>query len=232
MPLKQISDNIRQLGWKNGLLYLAHRALSALSGERARIIRYYLVAQPVPEGITSKLRNSTSTEIAFINQNDPLTASFPRPPDVIAKRFADGNLCLAASSHEQFIGFLWIARERYAEDEVRCLYHLDDPQLSAWDFDVYVAPDYRIGRTFARLWEAANEHLSSQGVKWSISRISAFNPGSLQAHTKLGMRLLFSATFLCLGPVQIMTIGKKPYIYISLSSRSTPILKIATPDRR
>lgn len=230
MPLKRISHNIRHLGWINGSLYLAHRAVSALSGERVRIVRYYLVAQPVPELITSNLRNSTTIKVAFINQDDPLTASFPRPAHVIAKRFADKDLCIAASAGERFIGFLWIARERYAEDEVRCLYHLDDPQRSAWDYDVYVEPDYRTGRTFARLWAAANQHLSTNGVKWSFSRISAFNPGSLQAHSRLGISMLFSATFLCLGRLQLMAAGKPPYLSVSLSMRSAPKLRLKAPQ--
>ena len=44
------------------------------------------------------------------------------------------------------------------------------------------------------LWGKANQHLRNEGVEWSFSRISAFNPGSLHAHSKLGIRILFSAS--------------------------------------
>jgi hypothetical protein len=231
MPLKRITDNVRQLGWTNGLLYLAHRALSALSGGRARIVRYYLVAQPVLERSPNNLRPSAGNPVTFVSPDDPLTASFPRPPGVIARRFANNDLCIAARSGERFAGFLWIARGRYAEDEVRCLYHLADARSSAWDYDVYVEPDFRIGRTFARLWDKANQYLRSEGVEWSFSRISAFNPGSLQAHGKLGIRVLFSASFLCLGPMQVMIAGYRPYVHVSLSARSGPTLQLSIPEK-
>lgn len=225
----RIAETLRQLGWGNGLLYLGSRVLERLSAGRARIVRYYLVAQPVPRRPEPSCRPSARDPIAFVEAADPLAGSFPRPPQVIARRFRDGDRCLMARSGDRFTGFLWLARGAYEEDEVRCRYELVDPATCVWDYDVYVEPEFRVGRTFARLWDAANRHLADGGVRWSFSRISAFNPGSLQAHGRMGLERLFSATFLCLGSVQIALIGAAPYLHLSLSPRSRPTLQLAPP---
>jgi hypothetical protein len=229
MRLFRIVENIRQLGWTNGLLYLAARALEQLSAGHVRIIRYYLVAQPIPALAEPTCRPSSRTPITFVEATDPLTQAFPRPPHVIARRFRDGNHCLVARSGDRFTGFLWLARDGYDEDEVRCRYELVRPAECVWDYDVYVEPDFRIGRTFARLWDTANRHLADTGVRWSFSRISAFNLASLQAHCRLGLQRLFSATFICLGNVQLALIGAAPYIHLSLSSQSRPALQLRPP---
>ncbi len=229
MPLKRISETLAQLGWLNGSLYLAHRALSRLSAERARIVRYYLVAQPIGADSMPALAPSSNSPVHFIDAAHPLVAAFPRPPAVIARRFAQHDQCLLAQSGGRFAGFLWIARGHYEEDEVRCRYELARPDLSVWDYDVYVEPEFRLGRSFARLWSTANASLREQGVRWTFSRISAFNPNSLKAHRHLDLRLLFGATFICLGPLQIMIAGAAPYLHVSLGAASRPSLRLDTP---
>ena len=161
--------------------------------------------------------------------NDPIVARFPRPRQVIAKRFADGTTCLVAEAKERFAGFLWLAHGGYDEDEVRCRYEFASPEQSVWDFDVYVEPEFRIGRTFSRLWDEANRRLAAQGVRWSYSRISAFNPHSLSVHGRMGARKLFSATFLCIGQVQITLAGNAPYLHFGLSNTSRPQLILSPP---
>lgn len=229
MPLKRLAAGVSSLGWINGLLYLAGRALQRASGGRACLIRYILVAQPVPPGGTAQCRASAHHPIRAVGPDDPLVRQFPRPSKVIERRFRIGAQCFAAQADHRFTGFLWLARGYYDEDEVRCRYELTRPDLAAWDFDVYVAPDFRLGRTFARLWGAANAHLAEQGVQWSFSRISAFNPGSFASHVRLGIRPLYSATFLRLGRAQIAFIGAAPYLHVSMSPSSRPILRLAPP---
>lgn len=227
MPLKRIRNNLIQLGTLNGSLYLLDYALRKLSAGRAYIKRYYLVAQPVQD--RPACRPSTKNPVVFLEPGSPLALSFPRPPEIIAKRINDGAHCFVALSGEEFAGFLWLAFNAYDEDEVRCRYELADPQHCVWDYDVHVEPKYRIGRTFARLWDSANAHLSRHGVSWSISRISAFNPASLAAHGRLGIRTLFSANFLCLGPIQITIISAAPWFHVSLSPSSRPCVRLQAP---
>lgn len=214
----------RQLGAWNAALYLLSRVLETASYGHVRLIKYYIVAQPITQG--TALRPDPKTTLAFTREGDPLTQHFPRPRSVIARRYADGAQCITATVNGQFAGFLWWQHDRYEEDEVRCTYVLEQPQRCVWDYDVYVEPQFRFGRTLARLWEAANDHLAGHGVQWSYSRISAFNAASLQTHARLGMRACRSATFWLLGPLQIGCQSSAPFLHVSLSERQRPQMRL------
>lgn len=215
------------MGAWDGALYLSSRVLAQLSGGRVRLIKYYIVAQPV--AAAPPLRNDPNTVLRFAGADDPLVGCFPRPPEVIARRYRHGSRCLAALVKGEFAGFLWWQHGAYEEDEVRCLYVLADPEHSVWDYDVHVEPHFRLGRTLARLWQTANEHLQAQGIGWSFSRISAFNPASLRSHARLGMRPHQCATFLAIGRLQLSWFGSPPFFHLSLSPRSTPTLRLVAP---
>lgn len=229
MSWRAVGENIRTLGVLNGLLYLSHRALFRLTGERARVVRYYLVAQPVSSEPGRAIRTTRSSPVRQVDQNDPVVALFPRPPAVIEQRFASGSMCLVADVRDRFAGFIWLAFNGYDEDEVRCRYDFADPAHSVWDYDVYVEPEFRMGRTFSRLWDAANRELVTRGVRWTFSRISAFNAASMAAHRRMGMRRLFSATFFCVGPLQLAFLGTAPFLHLSLSERFRPVLMLPPP---
>ncbi|HEY8351300.1 MAG TPA: hypothetical protein VIK87_02045, partial [Sphingomonadales bacterium] len=100
-------------------------------------------------------------------------------------------------------------------------------QETAWDFDVYVAPEHRMGRTFARLWAAANEYLRARGVRWSLSRISGYNPASFNSHKRLGARVIGRASFLRIGNWQLMWSNRAPYLH--LSRKAQPRLRVRAP---
>lgn len=223
MALSKIFATIRQFGLLDGALYALAKTLAVLSHKKVRLVRYYFIAQPVPPKGGSALRPSPKSHVALAAQSDPVAASFPRPIPVIQKRFQEGNICFVATVNERFAGFLWLALDHYDEDEVRCRYRLTPPECS-WDFDVYVEPEFRLGRTLARLWEAANEHLAARGVRWSFSQISSFNPDSLRAHARLGGKKVGSASFLCLGDIQITLATVKPFLHISSAPGNRVIL--------
>lgn len=227
MPLQRIRNTFSQLGAFDGSLYFLDYTLRKISGNRAYLIRYYLVAQPVrPE---ASCRASLKNPVTPLDRCDPLLPLFPRPPNVIARRLRDNSLCFLARSGDEFAGFLWLAFNAYDEDEVRCRYELADAATCVWDYDVHVEPKHRIGRTFARLWDAANAHLTQKGIHWSMSRISAFNPASLAAHGRLGIHRLHSASFLCMGPLQISVISAAPWFHVSISDKSRPTIRLAPP---
>jgi hypothetical protein len=229
MPIGKISSTIRQLGWIEGGVYFLSRGLSALTLGHARLVRYHFVAQPIPAECGAGVRPSPKSSIAFVAASDPLVASFPRPSAVIKKRFADGSACLVAKAGEKFAGFLWFVKGQYEEDEVRCLYQLLRPEESVFDFDVYVEPEFRYGRTFARLWGAANAHLAADGVHWSFSRIATSNTESIRSHARLGIQKLFTANFLCLGKLQITIANVDPFVHLSFSPSSRPSLGLLPP---
>lgn len=223
-----IADAVSSLGWLDGPLYLVAQALERSTGGRVRLVRYHVVAQPIALP-TAPLRPDANTVIRAALPGDPLADTFPRPPAVIAGRFASGAGCLVAEVKQRFAGFLWWRRGRYEEDEVRCTFVLDQPASSAWDFDVYVDPAYRHGRTMARLWQAANERLADEGVRWTCSRISAFNAASLASHARLGARRLQRASFLVVGPWQLAVFSGRPFLHLSFGPSQVPRLPVVTP---
>lgn len=200
-------------------LYVVHRGLQALSGGRWRIVPYRLYAQPIGRAGTIRLRPDPATCIDQLGADNPLLAALPRPSAVIAARLAAGARCHAATVKGRFAGTIWIARGHYDEDEVRCRYELAEPAISAWDYDVYVDPDFRLGRTMARLWQHVDAGLAAEGVRWSFSRISMFNPASSSSHARLGARPVGWAVFLCLGALELSAASTTPRLHVGLSSR-------------
>ena len=193
--LAKVYQVVRELGVVDGVLYLLDALLARVTRGRARIYKYRLVAQPIAANAVAALRNDPTTVISAVFPNDALVQTFPRPPSVIRERYRQGASCLTAVVKGQFAGYLWWVRDRYVEDEVRCVFELEQPALSVWDFYVFVTPSYRFGRTLARLWAHANHELASQGIRWSFSRISAFNKSSITAHSRLGTVICHTALF-------------------------------------
>jgi hypothetical protein len=218
-----------QLGGSDALMYLVHRVLDKASGGRARLVRYRFVAQPIGSGHAAKLRPDPSTQLAMAAAGDALAKHFPRPAEVIAARFAAGGQCLAAVVKGEFAGYIWWQHGSYEEDEVRCTFVLAEPERCVWDYDVYVVPRLRLGRTMARLWAAVDERLAAEGVRWSLSRISTFNPGSLSSHARLGTVTLGHASFLVLGPLQLAILGCSPWLHLSWPGGSRPQLRLRAP---
>ena len=230
MLFKTFAENLQRLGLVNGCLYMVGRALQRVSRDRVSIVRYYLVAQPVSKEPIAGLRSSSSNSVREVFDSDAVIKEFPRPGSIIAERFNAGYRCYVSEVRGHFAGYIWLAFGGYDEDEVRCRYEFSRPEVCAWDFDVYVKPEFRMGRTFLRLWQTANHDLSSKGVSWSCSRISPFNADSMAAHKRMGLRKLFAATFFCLGPLQVSIVGIRPFLHISFSSASRPTLKLDVPD--
>ena len=213
---------LQQWGWFNVSLFVLNRVLVMISKGSLRLYRYYLIAQPVAKTSLLPPGRGKKIEIRVIQPHDEITRQFPRPAVAIKARFEQGAKCLVAVKEEQFIGFLWLLLGSYQEDEVRARYTPLPAKQAAWDFDVYVAPDFRLGLTFPRLWDEANRVLSENDILWSCSRISAFNIGSLGAHARLGTVSLGSSIFFCAGRWQITFASISPYFHLSLNPESFP----------
>jgi hypothetical protein len=220
---------IREFGAAVFLLYAVHRLAAALSGGRLRIVPYALVAQPLGTQALAAVRDDPGTVVRRVEADTAPVAELPRPAAIVAARFAAGHECHIARVKDDFAGTIWIARARYDEDEVRCTYRLADPDTCVWDFDVYVAPAYRLGRTMARLWKAVDATLAAQGMRWTFSRISLFNPASLSSHARLGTVRVGTAVFLCAGGMQLCLSSLAPHVHLSLTRRSAPTLTLRSP---
>ncbi|MGH9809480.1 MAG: GNAT family N-acetyltransferase [Terriglobia bacterium] len=224
-----IRESVASLGWANGLLDILARSLNRGSRGRCRLFKYYFVAQPVPPQAGASFGKSSKTRIYQASSADGIILQSPRPPAIIAKRFADGAVCIVGEQGARFVGFIWITRETYCEDEVRCRYRLDPAGHLAWDFDAYVAPAFRSSRAFAQLWEATNRFLREHRVRWTVSRISAFNAGSLAAHRRLGIMHLHSGVFLVIGGLQLAWFSCSPYLHVSTRATHFPELLFHAP---
>lgn len=210
-----------ELGWGNAILYGLDRLLAAVSKQHLRLFKYYFVAQPVAEKSFLPESRGKSVALRWITSHDPMLTA-PRPPHILRQRFEQGAICLVAEIGGRFSGFLWLHLGRYREDEVRSRYVPAPLGRAAWDFDVYVEPPQRIGFAFLRMWDEANKFLREHGVRWTLSRISAFNSGSMASHSRLGMKRLGSAVFFCAWSVELMLADFPPYVHVSWSDAGTP----------
>ena len=222
----RLHRTVTQLGWLNAALYLLGRVLESLSGGRWRLYRYVFVAQHLPPSPLCAERGR-DIDVRLLPTLAEIPAAYPRPAEVLRQRYAQGAQSLAAFRGATLIGFLWFLFDAYQEDEVRARYLLGSSH-STWDFDVWVRPEDRLGWAFRRLWETARQMLRSHAVRWSCSRISAFNPGSLSAHARIGTVRLGSATFICCGDWQWMIASLAPYFHLSRHPASFPRLLFDT----
>jgi hypothetical protein len=219
-------QTLREVGLLDACLYALARVLESLSGRRVRVHKYYLVAQPVSKMPRLAPHRGQMFEVRQVAEFDPLIRQFPRPDWVIPYRFKQGAVCLAATKTGTVVGFLWLTLGPYDEDEVRCRYIPLPSEATAWDFDVYVEPAYRNGIVFGRLWDEANRFLTAHGVEWSLSRISAFNSGSILSHGRMGATRIGAATFLSMGRWQIAASTIAPHFHFSTGPGSFPTYRL------
>lgn len=225
-----LPDTVCSLGLCDRMLYIASRALARVTSGRVRLVKYRFVAAPVPRASAAAIRSRGGrTAIARVYPGDALARQFPRPAQVIERRFASEATCLAARIDDRFVGYAWLQFGPYDEDEVRCRYVTLPPERTSWDFDVYVDPAHRMGRTFVRLWDAAYALLRERGIEWTLSRISAFNAESLRAHARFGARAIGTAVFVCAGRFQLTLASIPPFVHAARDARRRPQFLLRAP---
>jgi hypothetical protein len=226
--IEKIRAVLDELGLVNTILHGLDRAFVRLGGG-IRIFRYELVAQPVPAAARVAAPSGRSFSVREIDRSDPALRAMPLTPPILAHRFGQPVICLGAFKGAELVAYLWLCLGPYQEDEIRCRFVPAPEGEAAWDFDVYVLPEHRLGRGFARLWDAANATLRARGVAWSMSRISAFNPGSIAAHRRLGARRLGSATFVKGRHAQLVVASLPPYVHFAFSDKRRPVIRLEAP---
>lgn len=219
---------VRAFGAPNAALYVFGRALRTVF-PRVNVYRYYIVAQPVAPADLLPARRGKSIEVRELTRGDPAFAALPLDERVLDFRFAQDALCLGAFQDGRPIGCLWLAFGAYEEDEVRCVFGL--PAGVAWDFDVYLRPDARLGFGFLRLWDAANAELRGRGVGWSMSRISGFNPGSMASHARLKATRVGSLTALKGPRRQLVLSSCPPRVSFGRHDGELPRFRFQPPEK-
>ncbi|MBA4141420.1 MAG: hypothetical protein H0X43_00105 [Nitrosospira sp.] len=228
MMKTRVGAMLRDWGGFNFCLFALDKVLVKISRGRIRLYRYYFIAQPVATTSLLPPGRGKAVRVLPIYEHDEIIGQFPRPATVIHERFKQGAQCLVALKEERFIGFIWLLLGSYQEDEIRARYTPLPAGKAAWDFDVYVAPQFRVGLTFPRLWDTANQVLTENNILWSCSRISAYNIGSLGAHARLGALSLGSTIFFCAGRWQVTLASIPPYFHLSSHAGSFPEFHLRT----
>ena len=214
------------MGGLNGMLYLADRVFDTLSGGRTRLFKYYFVQQAVHPQPLLPAHRGRKISVDELSCDDKRLSQLPRSVEVIQSRFQQGGRCLAGFMDGAFVGCIWVNLGKYEEDEVRCDFIPCPVGEASWDYDVHVEPNYRLGFAFLRLWDETNALLREKGIRWSISRISAFKPESIKSHSSMGARMVGSAAYVCVGKFQLMFSTIAPFIHVSLAARQRPVLKV------
>lgn len=227
--LERIWSLSAELGWFNAVLYSLQQLFTRLGGD-IRIIRYYFVAQPVADKPLLSGRRGKSIDVRQLSENDPALGQFPLDDAVLRSRFRQNAICFGAFKDDRAVGCLWLCLNGYFEDEIRCRFTPIPENATAWDFDVYVHPEFRTGFVFARLWDAANAFMRDRGIRWSVSRISAFNPRSLASHNSLGARRCGGLITFCIGRWELKFSSLKPSIHFSFRSGAVPVYIISKPE--
>lgn len=226
----RLAAPFKEFGFAAGWLYLVDRAMRALAPRLLGLAVYEIVAQPVPLGATLPEHRARKVHFRLLPRDAPELGLMPPPGAVLQQRFERGAVCLGVYRDDAFIGYLWFAFGGYDEDEARCRYELTDREHSAFDFDVYVMPEHRLGFAFAALWHAGNEFLRSRGIRWTYSRIARFNNASRRAHAQLGAVRIGRVLFLRVAALQLMLSTLRPFVSLAWGA-GCPTLRLKYDDR-
>lgn len=202
---------VRELGPSTSSLYVLDRLLRRIN--RNFGFYYYLfVAQPLAEHPRLSVARGKAFSFRLLLVNEPVLEGLGRPSEVIRQRFTQGAQCLIATKNEALVGCIWFTRGTYIEDEVCVDYWLPSDASCVWDFDVFVVESERLGFLFAKQWDAFDALLKPQGIRYSVSRINAFNQRSIASHRSLGAQDCGWALFLRLGSFQGMLSSQHPFV--------------------
>lgn len=209
------SDDIKRIGFTGWSSYVLDRALAKISGQRVRLSALWFYAQPVQSIPKIDHRATDRIQVKVAERDEVPDGSFGRPPGAIAERFEQGSVCIAATKDGELAGFMWLQFDALRERLLRCDFVPSPHGTVSWDFDLYVAPQYRLGRTFGRLWSRAKEILVERGVQTTVSWIAFDNASSQRAHERMGARRVGWALILTAWALQVTLSSCHPYFGVT-----------------
>lgn len=213
------------MGLPTSLLYALSKLISKINSKSA--LHYYLF---VRQRTSSKPRlpphRGKNFNFQLLNEYAPILDALPRPLEVIHNRFKQGYVCITATKDNQFVGCVWLSLHSYIEDEVRAIFSPQPNDKVAWDFDVFIDPEFRATYLFPKLWDEADTHLKSLGFQATTSRISGFNIQSVNSHKKLGAETIARAIYIKTGNLQLSLCTLFPYVHLSGSEKNIPEYKL------
>ncbi len=183
----RIGVDLRNLGPVGWLFYVVDRMLARLSRGKIRFWAFRFLCQPVP-AVPLLARTGGNMVVGEIGAGDVEHALFERPVGAIDERFARGSRCIAACDGTQLAGYLWLHQGPLRERLVACDFEALPNDCAWWDYDLEVLPKYRLGRTYARLWDAAFALMREHSIECTISWVLWSNKASLRAQERMGAR--------------------------------------------
>lgn len=183
---------IQMLGLIGAASYLAARM--ARASRHAAWHRYAIVAQP-RTGLPAMPRGF---RVAALGGSELAGHAVDAAPEVIERRLGEGLDCLGSFDPQQRLtGLIWLREQSHLEDEVAVRFVL--PQHCCWDTGLWIAPEHRMGRTFAALWAGVANWMDQRGLSHSLSRVSDYNLAALRAHKRMGAQVLSHHSFIRFG---------------------------------
>lgn len=208
-------DDVRRIGLAGWSSYALDRTLGKVSRQRVRFSALWFYAQPVQSIPKIDKRATDRIQVKVAERDDVPDGVFGRPPGAIAERFEQGSVCIAAMKDGELVGFMWLQFDVLRERLARCDFVPAPLGTVSWDFDLYVAPSFRLGRTFGRLWSHARQFLSERGVATTVSWIAFDNAASQRAHERMGARRVGWALVLTAWTLQVTLSSCQPYFGIT-----------------
>lgn len=227
--IRALAYDIRNIGFAGWFAYVIDRSLSLISRGAIRFTALWFYAQPVEQISTIKRRDEDRIRTELAGPGQVPDASFGRPLGAIPERFEQGSTCIAAFNGDQLAGFMWLQFESLRERLVRCDFVPLPQGRASWDFDVFVAPPFRMGRTFGRLWSHAKSYLQERGIETTLSWVAFDNMASRRAHERMGARRVGWALILTVGKAQLLLASTSPYIHFSVSEANRPKVLVQAP---
>lgn len=230
--LAKLAGVLRDFGPVAGTLYLLDRVLRRLH-PRCGLHVYELMLQAVDAKPLLPERIARHITFRVVAEDDPAVQRMPARPEIKRARFASGARCLGVERRGELLGYIWLSFGDYHEDEVRCTYCLPRDTSGrpegAFDFDLYVFPEHRMGLGFVAIWHAACAYLHGQGVRGSYSRMTRFNLASRRAHLRLGSKITGRAWFLSVGALELMAATRPPYAALTWGTQRVRLRMAAMP---
>jgi len=214
-----IRADIRQMSLPGWMIYAIDRTFDAISGGRLRLTVADFYLQPL--GPIARVPSVTdeSIRVGPISREEADPAQMARRAEVLDDRFGSGSTCIAAMRGEEIQGFMWLHFSPLHDKDLRLVLAAADDTGLAWDYDMFIQPKYRLGRTFSRLWEAAQLELIRKGRRGTLSWIRIENGASRRAHIRLGATRVGRAVMLAVSQWQITISSMRPWISVSRPGR-------------
>ncbi len=226
--LSKLEQLITDLGWAVALCYGLDRAFAAVCGCLA-LTPYLLVAQPIPKRRLLSGKRGRSIAVREVDAADLTDCEMPLTPELLAARRSRGAKCFGVFEDGRLIGFHCLALGPHEDEAVRARFVPEPAGESAWDFDIFLLPEKRVGLSFIRLWDEIFDYLRQQNIHWSMSYISRYNTGSLKSHQRLGAIAVARLVAVKAGSWQAFVMNVSPFLLISTGPRSRPVIRVPAP---